>query len=191
MYFKYNINGKIIRTWYGYFKDVVDIENQKGETVAQLPIESDDKGEYFIYDDQKVYKNEFVKVSLEDFMTSVKNHMAFDNEFTTMLMSEGIDNIQLEVPMNTISGPVVFGVCFADAAEFKNKLCRITERNYKIEENHKIEVEVIDTIDKNTFLIVNNIAIQVSPLVNKLKKLFIILATDGKKYSLFLIQENT
>ena len=62
MYFKYNINGKIIRTWYGYFKDVVDIENQKGETVAQLPIESDDKGEYFIYDDQKVYKNEFVVI---------------------------------------------------------------------------------------------------------------------------------
>ena len=92
-----------------------------------------------------VYKNDFVKVSLEDFMTSVKNHPAFDNEFTTMLMSEGIDNIQLEVPMNTILGPNIFGigVCFADAAEFKNKLCRITERNYKIEENHKIEVEVI------------------------------------------------
>lgn len=144
MYFKYNVNGKIIRTWYGYFKDVVDIENQKGETIAQLPIKSDDKGEYFVYDGQKVYKNEFVKVSLEDFITSVKNHMAFDNEFITMLMSEGIDNIKLEVPMNTISGPVIFGVCFADAAEFKNKLCRITERNYKIEDNHKIEVEVIE-----------------------------------------------
>lgn len=144
MYFKYNINGKIICTWYGYFKDVVDIENQKGETVAQLPIESDNKGKYFVYDGQKVYKNEFVKVSFEDFMTSVKNHIAFDNEFITMLMSEGIDNIQLEVPMNTISGPFNFGVCFADAAEFKNKLCRITERKYKIEDNYKIEVEVIE-----------------------------------------------
>ena len=144
MHFKYNVNGKIIRTWYGYFKDTVDIENQKGKTVARLPIKSDDKGKYFIYDDQKVYKDDFIKVSFEDFIAAVKNNDAFDDTFSIMLLSEGIDKIQLEVPMNTISGPVVFGICFADGDNFKNKLCRITEREHKIEDNYKIEVEVIE-----------------------------------------------
>ena len=144
MHFKYNVNGKIIRTWYGYFKNNVDIENQNGKTIARLPVKSDDKGKYFIYNGQKIYKTDFVKISFEDFMTAVKNNKAFDDTFATMLLSEGIDNIQLEVPMNTISGPVVFGIYFADGDNFKNKLCRITEREHKIEDNYKIEVEVIE-----------------------------------------------
>lgn len=144
MHFKYNVNGKIIRTWYGYFKDTVDIENQKGKTIVRLPIKSDDRGKYFIYDGQKVYTADFVKVSFEDFMTAIKNNEAFDDMFSTMLLSEGINRIQLEVPMNTISGPVVFGICFADGDNFKNKLCRIVERQHKVIDNYKIEVEVLE-----------------------------------------------
>ena len=144
MYLKYNVNDKIIRTWYVNFRDTIDIENEKGKTIAQLPIKSDDRGKYFIYNGQKIYKNEFVKVSFEDFMTAVKNNEAFDDIFINMLMSEGIDNIQLEVPMNTISGPVVFGICLADGSNFVNKKCRIIEREHKIEDNYKIDVEVIE-----------------------------------------------
>lgn len=163
MHFKYNINGTIIRTWYGYFKDSVDIEDNTDKTIAKLPVVSDNNREYFIYNGQKVYKSDFVKVSFEDFMNAVKENMAFDNMFTTMIMSEGLDNIQFEVPMNTITGLHIFDIGFANGDKFINKTCRIIEREHKVEDNYKIEVEVIDpdetTISHRSFYISDMISL--------------------------------
>lgn len=144
MHFKYNINGNVIRTWYGYFKDNVEIEDENGKTIANLPIKSDDKGEYFIYNGQKVYKADFIKVSFEDFLQAINDDRAFDDLFVTMLLSEGIDHIQFEVPMNTVTGPSVFGIAFADGDKFINKTCQIIEHEHKVEDNYKIEVKVIN-----------------------------------------------
>ena len=140
---KYNINGKIVRAWLGYFKDEIEIEDNNGNTEVKLPVMTDDSGEYFVYKNNKVYINDFVKVSFEDFTQAVRNNMAFDDVFVNMLLSEGIDKIQFDVPMNMKSGPAVFGICFADGDKFLNKRCRIIERQHKVIDNYKIEVEVI------------------------------------------------
>lgn len=141
---KYNINGKIVRAWLGYFKDEIEIEKDDGNTEVKLPVMTDDGGDYFVYKNNKVYVNDFVKVSFEEFMQAVRDGMAFDDVFVTMLLSEGIDKIQFDVPMNTISGPTFFGIGFADGDSFLNKRCRIVERQHKVADNHKIEVEVLE-----------------------------------------------
>lgn len=145
MRFKYNINGKIVRAWLGYFKDEIEIEDNRGKTQVKLPIKTDNGGNYFVYKNNKVYFNDFVKVSFEDFMQAVNDGMAFDDVFVTMLLSEGIDKIQLDIPMNTISGPRLFGIAFfADGDKFLNKRCRIIEREHQVIDNYKIEVEVLE-----------------------------------------------
>ena len=151
MYYKYVINDKITRTWYNHNSKLIEIENSKGKTIARCPIQLDAAGEYFVYSEQKIYKKDFIKVSFEDFMQAVKDKMAFDDMFTTMLLSEGIEHIQLEVPMNTVSGPSIFGISFADSDKFINKLCRIVEHEYKIEDNYKVEVEALIK-DGNTII---------------------------------------
>ena len=144
MRLKYNINGKIVRAWLGYFKDEIEIEKDNGDTDVKLPVKTDDGGDYFVYKNNKVYVNDFVKVSFEDFMQAVRNNMAFDDVFVNMLLSEGIDKIQFDVPMNMISSPAFFGICFADGDKFLNKRCRIIERQHKVVDNYKIEVEVLE-----------------------------------------------
>ena len=141
---KYNINGKIVRAWLGYFKDEIEIEKDDGNTKVKLPVMTDDGGDYFVYKNNKVYVNDFVKVSFEEFMQAVRDGMAFDDIFVNMLLSEGIDKIQFDVPMNTVSSPVFFGICFADGDKFINKRCRIIERQHKVIDNYKIEVEVLE-----------------------------------------------
>lgn len=141
---KYNINGKIVRAWLGYFKDEIEIEKDDGNTEVKLPVMTDDGGDYFVYKNNKVYVNDFVKVSFEEFMQAVRDGMAFDDIFVNMLLSEGIDKIQFDVPMNTVSSPVFFGICFADGDKFINKRCRIIERQHKVIDNYKIEVEVLE-----------------------------------------------
>ena len=141
---KYNINGKIVRAYLGYFKDEIEIEKDDGNTEVKLPVMTDDGGDYFVYKNNKVYVNDFVKVSFEEFMQAVRDGMAFDDIFVNMLLSEGIDKIQFDVPMNTVSSPVFFGICFADGDKFINKRCRIIERQHKVIDNYKIEVEVLE-----------------------------------------------
>ena len=141
---KYNINGNIIRIWLGYFKDEIEIEKDNGDTGVKLLVKTDDTGDYFIYKNNKIYVNGFIKTPFEDFMQAVSNNMAFDDVFVNMCLSEGIDKIQLDVPMNTISGPTIFGIGFADGDKFLNKRCRIVERQHKVIDNYKIEVEVLE-----------------------------------------------
>ena len=142
---KYNINGKVVRAWLGYFKDEIEIENDNGNTEVKLPIMTDDGGDYFVYKNNKVYVNDFVKISFEDFMQAVRDGMAFDDVFVNMLLSEDIDKIQFDVPMNTISGPRINGIVFfADGDRFLDKRCRIIERQHKVIDNYKIEVEVLE-----------------------------------------------
>lgn len=120
------------------------LKKNNGDTDVKLPVKTDDGGDYFVYKNNKVYVNDFVKVSFEDFMQAVRNNMVFDDVFVNMLLSEGVDKIQFDVPMNMISSPAFFGICFADGDKFLNKRCRIIERQHKVIDNYKIEVEVLE-----------------------------------------------
>ncbi len=128
MYFKYLCNGEEISVfdWNWKFRGLTINEDGKD---YDIPILTDEDGDYFVWKDTKIYQNDFIKLNLEDLkkkMKEDKDYWLTSEDLVTMILTEGIKNI-----------------AFVDngyTEESNGKLCKINESKYQLKSNYKITV---------------------------------------------------
>ena len=164
MYYNYkcgNQNITVVR--YDDTDTSVRIYFGEGKTCNKPILGSGDK-KHFIFDDTVVYIKDWIRPSLEDFYKKLNEKVAFTDDFVQMIMNEGIDNLIFMLPLNTIDISFM-GIGLANGDDFKIMPCMITERQYKLSENYKLEFKVLDeaytgdTIQHRSFYICDFISI--------------------------------
>lgn len=105
MYFKYNCNGKVInvfRYMSNEFNKTVEVDSGKKSFIRSL--HKDDKGEFFTWNKQKIYVNNWIRMS----MSELKNHIEkndihlMSDDLCIGIMTDKPENVRLRVPSNLL-----------------------------------------------------------------------------------------
>ena len=142
MYYKFKRKGpfnKYLNVWMYNDKwhDSVTIEKSNGS--INVKIQQDDKGKYFVWKKDKYYLDEYYKITYCDLQDNLlKGNGIRSEEFTQMVLNEGIENVKLLIPLKYL---------ISNANNSKEGLrlikCNIVEDkhdSYKIKNNYKIRV---------------------------------------------------
>ena len=130
MYYKYHCADKIINVFrYGDIShNVVLVRVDQNEIVKAYisEIKKDEKGEFFIWQQNKIYLNDWIKSSMKDFKRMMENkENVTTSDLCQAILSDGVENVRFEVPMNPSSDEGY--IC-----KIEEKLDRKVEQNYKI-----------------------------------------------------------
>ena len=120
MYYNYLCNGEKVRVfkWNYKFRGVtVDYKGNEYD----LPILTDDKDDYIIWKETKIYLDDFVKISIEELNNKKKEdkYWLIDEYLVTAILSEGVKNVGFVLKEN-------------------NTLYKIDESKYQVKNNYKI-----------------------------------------------------
>lgn len=138
MTYKYKCGNEIIRVfvWNDDFHNEVSVEDTKTRKSCDRTIREDENGKFFTWNRNKIYLNDWVKISMKELKEKIENgEWITSDDLCQAIMTDGIENVRFIVPLNTTCG---FGF-FLNGNEFKNTLCRVEERwNREIKQNYKI-----------------------------------------------------
>lgn len=154
MYYKYKCKGKDIEVWRGSCGcDYVAIEGRIDKKffrdIFQIN-EDEDRKKFFIYEDNKIYLDDYIKISKQDIIDKINNNeFVSDSEVCQMILSEGVENVRFELPIFKIDAGPIFGVVSV-SNESELKACHIKESyNRMVADNYKFDFYV-DDYDRTT-----------------------------------------
>lgn len=138
MIYKYKCGNEIIRVfvWNDDFHNEVSVEDTKTQKLYDRTIREDENGKFFTWNRNKIYLNDWIKISMKELKEKIKNgEWITSDDLCQAIMTDGIENVRFIVPLNTTCG---FGF-FLNGNEFKDTLCKVEERwNREIKQNYKI-----------------------------------------------------
>ncbi|MBY6838749.1 hypothetical protein [Clostridium botulinum] len=144
MYYKFNIKNEQFRVWMWKddFHNTITIEDNKTHKQYDRTIRSDNKGRFFTWNKEKVYVNDYHKITFEEFNNKlIKNEWIISDELTQMILNEGIENVIITAPMNKVDKVVSqLGIVLSNGNEYSNVDCLIKEYQYKVKDNYKINL---------------------------------------------------
>lgn len=146
MYYKYKCGDEVIRVFVWSLDDdfhkEITVEDNKRKRHYERTIRKDEKGKYFTWNKNKVYLNDWIRISIKELKKKVINGERISaDELTQAILTEGIDNVRFIVPLNTVS---VTGF-FLNGNEFKSTLCKVVETPIsKVATNYKITVMPVE-----------------------------------------------
>ena len=144
MWRNYEINGKVFRVWVGKYSFYASVYDSAGNE-HERKIHEDETGKYFSYGGTKVYLENWIRISFDEFIQKLKaeNQYVFKYDLVNMILTEGIDKLRFTIPMDVVTGRI-FGITMSDGTSFKDKICVIDESRHKLEDTYKIGVHVED-----------------------------------------------
>nr|DAR20305.1 MAG TPA: hypothetical protein [Caudoviricetes sp.] len=118
------------------FHNEVSVEDTKTQKLYDRTIREDENGKFFTWNRNKIYLNDWIKISMKELKEKIKNgEWITSDDLCQAIMTDGIENVRFIVPLNTTCG---FGF-FLNGNEFKDTLCKVEERwNREIKQNYKI-----------------------------------------------------
>lgn len=146
MFYKYKCGNEIIRVfvWDDDSHNNVLVEDTKTLRSYDRTIREDENGKFFTWNRNKIYLNDWIKVSMKEFKEKIeKGEWVTSDDLCQAIMTDGIDNVRFMVPLNTTCG-----LFFLNGNEFKDTLCKVEERwNRKIKQNYKIILVPVEPDD--------------------------------------------
>ena len=137
MTYKYKCGNEIIRVfvWDDDFHNEVSVEDTKTRKSYDRTIREDEKGKFFTWNRNKIYLNDWIKISMKELKEKIENgEWITSDDLCQAIMTDGIENVRFMVPLNTTCG-----LFFLNGNEFKDTLCKVEERwNREIKQNYKI-----------------------------------------------------
>ena len=96
MNFKYNINGKPVNVFiWGDQRDEVFVYDT--DEVKCL-VNNDKDGKYFIYNNEKIYIEDFIKYSMDDIKSFIRNKKLTSDLLCQAILSEGSESLRFLMP---------------------------------------------------------------------------------------------
>lgn len=142
MYYKYKCDDDIIRvfTWCDNFHTNVYVEIMEDENTIkeyERAIEEDDNGKFFTWNEQKIYLDNWIRMSMKELQEKINNgEYISSNDICTAILSDGVDNVRFMVPFPIT--PFRAGQ-FKNRRQYKKVLCKIKEEwNREVQRNYKI-----------------------------------------------------
>lgn len=148
MFYKYNCGKEIITVWVwndNYHNDVIVTDNITRKSYNRT-IRENTNGKFFTWNKNKIYVDNWIKISMKELKEKIKKkEWCTSNELCQAILTEGIENVRLNVPMNIISMKI-FDIPLANGNQFKKTLCKIEERhNYEVKNNYKLTVTPVNS----------------------------------------------
>ena len=145
MNYNYLINNEIVKVWVwddNFHENVTIIT---GEKSYNRTIREDKYGRFFTWNKCKVYLNDWVRISLDEFNKKVDNReFLTSDDLCQMLITEGTKNIGVYVPMDKIS-MTIMGMVFCNNEFDENVECRIEEEYlHTPKDNYKLKLVPVD-----------------------------------------------
>lgn len=149
MTYIYECGDKDIYVWRNSeISDTVTIDNNENGkfTESKCPIVEDDKGQFFTYNNHKIYLDDYKRISIDYIKYKIsRDERITDSELCQAIMSEGIDSVRFLVPMSPIDMKVNIGnrsIIAIDPSKNKiNKVCHIVEEfNRRVEDCYKLKL---------------------------------------------------
>lgn len=133
MYYNYLCNGEKIRVFNWNNKPRVTVDYEGNE--YDLPILTDDCGDYFVWKGTKIYLDDFVKISIEELNNKKKEdkYWLIDEYLVTAILSEGVKNVGFVLKEN-------------------NTLYKIDESKYQVKNNYKITLVGPDKLHHDFYI---------------------------------------
>ena len=145
MEYNYNVNGEKCKVfvWDDDFHEYVTVRTK--EKGYNRSIRQDENGKFFTWNKCKVYLENWIRISLEEFNEKIENkEFITSNDLCQMLITEGTENIGVYAPMNRIE-MVIMGMAFSGSKFDENVECRIEEEYlHTPKDNYKLKLVAID-----------------------------------------------
>ncbi len=159
MIYQFNVKGSIIYANIPNDNIVafvqITIQGQK-DTCSVVPYE-DEKGQYFLWKDQKVYFNDWIRMPLESFLKRIESDASSvrSTHLCYAILTEGIDRIVFEAPFYTVTGDL-----FIDTTSRKMVKCKIKESYcHEVKDNYKLNLVPLEKdnsiCDKRSYYVVD------------------------------------
>lgn len=131
--------------WMNSWSDTIKIDNKYIRSLR-----TDDSGKFFTWNKKKFYVDDYKKISINSIKDKINRKEWFtDSEFCQAVLSEGVDNIKFNVPMNIVDFSL-FGLTLVDSTKTINKICHIEESyNRFVHDTYKLKL-VVDDYDGST-----------------------------------------
>lgn len=145
MRYNYKCNGKILQVWSWDDDFHKDVSIQMKDKEVNKPILNDVNGKYFVWDNTKIYLNNYISYSLVELDSKLKNdEWVTDDNFVQSIIHDGIENTRFFVPMHPLEG--IRGLVTFTSSSTPEILveCRIDETRYKVKEGYKITLRAIN-----------------------------------------------
>ncbi|NFH01304.1 hypothetical protein FC831_13635 [Clostridium botulinum] len=144
MHYKFNINDEQFRVWMWNddWHNTVTINDNKTYKQYDRTIRTDNNGKFFTWNKEKVYLNDYHKITFKEFNNKlIKDKWILPDELTQMILNEGIENVIINAPMNKVDMVVSqLGIVLSNGSEYSNVDCLIKEYQYKVKDNYKINL---------------------------------------------------
>lgn len=138
MFYKYKCGNEVIKVfvWNNEFHSTVSVEDAKTRKSYERTIREDENGKFFTWNRNKIYLNDWVKISMRELKEKIENEeFVTSDDLCQAIMTDGIENVRFIVPLNTICG---FGFLL-NGNDFKDTLCKVEERPLReVKNNYKI-----------------------------------------------------
>lgn len=143
MNYKYKNGSKILNVWRWdddfHTKVVVDGN-------YDVEIQEDKAGKFFVWDERKIYINDWIRTSMRELKEKIKNgDWVTSDDLCQAILTDGIDNVRFIVPLNVTCG---FGFLL-DGNKTEDTLCKVVESfNREVKNNYKIRVVPVEANEK-------------------------------------------
>lgn len=144
MRYRYNCGDEVIEVfvWNDDFHDAVEVDDPKTDKVYRRTIREDKKGKFFTWNCNKVYLDNWIKITLKELKERVeKGEWITSNDLCQAILTDGIEKARFIVPFNTVCNVgLSLGFKFLlNGNEYKDTLCKVEERfNREVKNNYKI-----------------------------------------------------
>ena len=147
MHYKYHCGNETIRVWVWSddFHTTVTVISSKTGKRHDRPIREDNKGTFFTWNKNKIYLNDWIRISMKELKERVeKDEWITSDDLCQAILSDGIENVRLLIPFNVIAARG-FGITLFDGKKTKEVVCKIEERwNRKVLQNYKLTVVPVE-----------------------------------------------
>ncbi|HBJ1650411.1 TPA: hypothetical protein LA460_000315 [Clostridium botulinum] len=144
MYYKFNIKDEQFKVWMWEddYHHTITINDNKTNKQYDRTIRTDDEGRFFTWNKEKVYLNNYHKITFEEFQNKLKNNeWITPDELTQMILNKGVENIIINAPMNKVNMDISqLGIVLSNGSEYSDVDCLIKEYQYKVKDNYKIHL---------------------------------------------------
>lgn len=157
MNYLYDCGNEVINVWRtnNEFSTVVSIETSNNGKYKSYnrSIREDKNGKFFTWNKNKIYLNNFKKISIQSIKDKLKkNEWITSDELCQAIMSEGIENVRFIIPVCEVDfvDPFGLGIVAYDPNKRTERTCHIVEEfNRNVRDNYKLKLYV-DNFDGTT-----------------------------------------
>ena len=145
MNFKYRCRGHEITVWRWNTEFHPNVEVELGNKRIPKTIQEDEGGRFFTWDKEKIYLEDWIRVSMSEFKKKFENgDWLTSDDLCRSIKTDGAGNVRFKVPMNIIQVSIP-GIIQVTNGECKTVLCTIIEDwNRKIFDGYKLRLVPVE-----------------------------------------------